>query len=87
VQAAKVVAAEKNVSRSYRVNSEEARGRRNDNCRRKRRFHVAEEDGRESSENEEFLVISIGIAQVSSLLKFLDLSICLKDSSDGKIDG
>ena len=87
VQAAKVVAAGKNVSLSYRDDSEEARGRRNDNRRRKRRFHAAKEDGRESSENAEFLVISIGIAQVSSLPKFLDLSICLKDSSDGKIDG
>ena len=57
VQAAKVVAAGKNVSLSYRDNSEEARGRRNDNRRRKRRFHAAKEDGRESSDNEEFLVI------------------------------
>ena len=49
VHAAKVVAAGKNVSLSYRDNSEEARGRRNDNRRRKRRFHAPKEDGREFS--------------------------------------
>jgi len=49
VQAAKVVAAGKNVSLSYRDNSEEARGRRNDNRRRKRRYHAPKEDGREFS--------------------------------------
>ena len=50
-QAAKVVAARKNGSLSYRENSEEARGRRNDNRRRKQRFHAPKEDGREFSGN------------------------------------
>ena len=50
-QAAKVVAARKNGSLSYRENSEEARGRQNDNRRRKQRFHAPKEDGREFSGN------------------------------------
>lgn len=49
VQAAKVVGASNNVSLSYRDNSEEARGRRNSNRRKKRRFYAATQDGRNSS--------------------------------------
>jgi len=87
VQAAKVVGAGKNVSLCYHDNSQEARGQQNDNCRRKQRFYAPKDDSRESSKNEQLQVKSTGIAQVFSLLKFVDLSICPEDFQDDNIDG